>query len=134
MSRLVGSTDPGCRGSRLCESGNALFVADLLAVALHLRHKLYVLPRLDDCKSMAESPGLDDRCMVHTLIFAEEVIGKRATYRSNLKLGPPTFHPNYAWSLDPRGEGWRILLPDSSSSSLSLLKYSIASESLRPKE
>ena len=55
-------------------------VADLLAVGLDLRFMLQSLLCLDDRKLMAEPLVLDDRCVAHTLVFAEEAIGKRATF------------------------------------------------------
>jgi len=56
-----------------------------LATGLHFRLALYVLLRFDDRESMAESLVLDDRSVAHTLVFAEEAIGKRATFRPDLK-------------------------------------------------
>ena len=53
--------------------------------ARSLRLAPYVLLCLDDRKSVAESFVLDDRSVAHTLVFAEEAIGKRATVRSDFE-------------------------------------------------
>ncbi|MBB5060640.1 hypothetical protein HDF16_005376 [Granulicella aggregans] len=55
-----------------------LFVAELVAVGLHLRLALYFLFCFDDLQRMSKSFVLDDRRVADTLVLAEEAIGKRA--------------------------------------------------------
>jgi hypothetical protein len=63
----------------------SLAIADLLAVGLYLRSMLDILLRLDHRQRMPEALVLDNGGVADTLVLAEDTVGKRVTFPSDLQ-------------------------------------------------